>query len=215
MATSFDTLRTQAERLFKRYPQFVEVMNPAHEIPLFTPYQSTSDADGAADGTTILDSALAVNYDTYRAYIMDKASSYCNQERTINADTSGGIVQVAAAFGGQILSGVGYWINGIAITDVAAHESDIGMDARLHNFIEIHVENTLDDSVSIQLMGGRRGTTTGARTIGAAFNVATADEETRVHTADMGWAEWLYIVATCPVAPTTGVLFCYGILRNI
>lgn len=213
--TTFDTLKTKAERLFKRYPQIVEVMNPAHEIPLFTPHQSESDADGAADGTNILDSALAVNYNTYRAYIMDKVSSYCNQERTIDNDTSGGTVHVSAAFGGRIASGVGYWINGIAITDVAAHESDKGMDARLHNFVEIHVENTLDDIVSIQLMGGRRGTTTGARTIGAAFNVAAGDEETRVHTADMGWAEWLYLVATCPIAPTTGVLFCYGILRNI
>ena len=215
MATEFDTLKTKAERLFKRYPQLVEIMNPAHEIPLFTPYQSESDAAGAADGTTILDSALAVEYNTYRAYILDKDSSYCNQERTIDATTLLGTVHVSAAFGGQIASGVGYWINGIAITDVLAHESDKGMDARLFNFVEIHVENTLNQSVSIQLMGGRRGTTTGARTIGAAFNVAAGDEETRVHTADMGWAEWLYLVATCPVAPGAGILFCYGVLRNV
>lgn len=216
----FDMLKTKAERLFKRYPQLVEIMNPVHETPLFTPYQSESDADGAADGTTISDSALGVDcfgvdYDTYRAYIIDKDSSYCNEERMIDQDTSGGTVHVSTAFPGKIAAGVGYRINGIAITDVAAHESDKGMDARLHNFVEIHVENTLDDSVSIQLMGGRRGTTTGARTIGPSFNVAAGDEETRVHHADKGWGEWLYLVATCPIAPTTGILFCYGLLRNI
>lgn len=212
---TFDILRTKAGRLFKRYPQMVEVMNPPHELPLFTPYQSTSDADGASGGTTILDSALTVNYDTYRAYIMDKDSSRCNEERTINQNTATGTVHVSSAFGGQIVSGIGYWINGIAITDVAAHGSDKGMDSRLHNFLEIHVENTLDESVSIQLLGGRRGTTTGARTIGASFNVAAGDEETRTAIAEDGWGEWLYITATCPIAPGAGILFCYGILRNI
>ena len=101
------------------------------------------------------------------------------------------------------------------IRDTNAHNSTI-VDARNYSIIVIYVDNDLDQVVSIQVKANRANSTTGAVDVGAAFSVAaTNGVEARVLTPDTaGWLPYVYVEATCTVAPTSGNLNCYIIRRN-
>ena len=101
------------------------------------------------------------------------------------------------------------------IRDTNTHNSTI-VDARNYSIIVIYVDNDLDQAVSIQVKANRANSTTGAVDVGAAFNVAaTNGVEARVLTPDTsGWLPYIYVEATCAVAPTSGDLNCYIIRRN-
>lgn len=101
------------------------------------------------------------------------------------------------------------------IRDAVAHNSDIANVSRF-KVITIHVSNTLDQQVSIVVKVNRVNSTTGATTVGAAFNVAALTGiEARVLTQDTsGWLPYVFIEATAAGVPTLGNVNAYIIGRN-
>jgi len=106
-------------------------------------------------------------------------------------------------------------VNALEIRDTNAHnpdtDSEISIFAMLvDSHCAIDVRNTLDQSVSVQVMGSFTKSTTHAVTVGAAFNVASDDNEIRcINVDNAGWYPYLYLVLTCSVAPTGGSVSAY------
>lgn len=100
-----------------------------------------------------------------------------------------------------------------AITDILAHTSSIANCVGFGLFT-VFVDNGLDQQVSVQVMGNRVNSTSGAVTIGASFSVAANDQEARtIDPTDEGYLPYIYLVVTAAVAPTAGVLNAYVIKR--
>ena len=216
--TTFEVLQTIAQRMFKRQGEFVEHLSLFYELPLFVAKESESTADGAADGSTILCSDLVglSDYNGYRVYIFDKDSAYCNEERLIDQPTVGGVIHVSSPFSGQILKDTKFLIVGLKLRDINAHDSDKATDGRLFNSIQISVDNELDQPVSVQLKGKRHKDIGGEVDIDSAFNAAKEDTTTKCYIASTSCLQpWMWISLSASVAPTTGMLFAYGLVRNI
>ena len=102
-----------------------------------------------------------------------------------------------------------------AIRDIAAHNSVIG-DSRYFNIITIWVENGLDQDVSIQVKGNRAISVVGAVDIGAAFDVATVDRESRtIEPVNAGFYPYIFIEVTAAGVPTAGDLNAYLIKKSV
>ena len=105
-------------------------------------------------------------------------------------------------------------INALAITDVAVHQSSIS-DVSRYTVNTFFVNNALDQAVSVQIYGNITNSVTGAVTIGAAFTVATVDQESRTFTSNTaGWMPYIYIVVTAAVIPTSGTITANLLCRN-
>lgn len=105
-------------------------------------------------------------------------------------------------------------INALAITDTAAHNSDIS-DVGRYTIGTFFVNNGLNQAVSAQIYGNITNSTTGAVTIGAAFTVATTDQESRTITSETaGWLPYIYIVITAAVAPASGSITVNLLAKN-
>jgi len=88
-------------------------------------FSGTSTGDGAAGGTTVVCSDLTSqpNYDGQQILIAE--GTYAGQVRDINGDTTGGTVTVDPAFGGQIVSGINFYIlTGLpAVSEIGAMDA--------------------------------------------------------------------------------------------
>ena len=215
--TTFETLQTRAQRLFKRQGDFVEPLSLFYELPLFVAKELESTMDGAVDGSTIVCSDLiGSDYNGYRVYIMDKDSTYCNEERLIDQPTDTGVIHVSSPFSGQILSGIKFWIVGLKLRDTDAHVSDKAIDARLFNTIQIIVDNGLDQDVSVQLKGKRHKDIGGEVDIDSAFTAPSGDTTAKGYVASTSCLQpWMWVSVSASAAPTSGMLFVYGLVRNV
>ena len=102
-----------------------------------------------------------------------------------------------------------------AITDTNPHDSAIFNTSR-YKYATFYIANTLNQSISVQVMTNRANSTTGAVTVGAAFTVAaTTGIEARTKTSDTdGYLPYYYLVVTASVAPASGSVNAYAIGRN-
>lgn len=101
------------------------------------------------------------------------------------------------------------------IRDAVAHNSAVG-DCRYFNIIAIWVENGLDQNVSVQVKGNRVNSTAGAVDIGAAFDVATVDRESRtIEPVNAGFLPYIFIEVTAAGVPTAGDLNAYLIKKPV
>ena len=73
-------------------------------------HRSTTDGDGLANGSTVVDSALVAYPSFDGSIILIMSGDYRGQHRTIDGDTTGGTINIAKAFDGQIVSGINYII---------------------------------------------------------------------------------------------------------
>ena len=73
-------------------------------------HRSTTDGDGLANGSTVVDSALAAYPNFDGSIILIMSGDYRGQHRTIDGDTTTGTINLAKAFGGQIVEGINYII---------------------------------------------------------------------------------------------------------
>ncbi|MBA7577675.1 hypothetical protein ES708_19528 [subsurface metagenome] len=91
-------------------------------------YDGTTTADGAGDGSTLIDSVLTTKPDYNGNLVIITSGAYAGQARDINGVTTGGTVTPHLAFGGQIVSGVTFVIVGIRTTpaEVAALAAALG-----------------------------------------------------------------------------------------
>lgn len=101
------------------------------------------------------------------------------------------------------------------IRDANAHNSDVG-DCRYFNIITIWVENGLDQNVSVQVKGNMVNSVVGAVDIGAAFDVATVDRESRtIEPVNAGFLPYIFIEVTAAGVPTDGNLNAHLIRKSI
>lgn len=101
------------------------------------------------------------------------------------------------------------------IRDTSAHISTIANESK-YKVITIYAKNTSNQKVTIQVKGNRENSTTGATNIGTTFEVpaSTGIEARTLEPTAEGWLPYLYIEASCSVAPTSGNLNAYAIGRN-
>jgi len=102
-----------------------------------------------------------------------------------------------------------------AITDTNPHNSSI-FNASRYKYATLYIANTLNQSISVQVMTNRANSTTGAVTVGAAFTVAaTTGIEARTIIIDNdGYLPYYYLIVTASVAPASGSVNAYAIGRN-
>lgn len=101
------------------------------------------------------------------------------------------------------------------IRDTNTHNSSIANESK-YKVITIYAKNTSNQTVTIQVKGNRENSATGATNIGTTFTVAalTGIEARTLQPTAEGWLPYLYIEASCSVAPTSGNLNAYAIGRN-
>lgn len=101
-----------------------------------------------------------------------------------------------------------------AITDVIAHNSSI-FNASGYKILSMFVKNNLNQQISVQVKSNRVDSVTGAKTVGAAFNVAASGNEARtVVPENDGWLPYYFVEVTAAVVPTTGSVDAYIIGTN-
>lgn len=103
----------------------LEVHDP--KVGSLISYEGTTTADGAGDGSTLIDSVLTTKPDYNGNLVIITSGAYAGQGRDINGATTGGTVTSASAFGGQILSGTSFVIVALRLTpaEVAAIEAKL------------------------------------------------------------------------------------------
>ncbi|GAH82316.1 unnamed protein product [marine sediment metagenome] len=92
----------------------LEVHDP--KVGSLISYEGTTTADGAGDGSTLIDSVLATKPDYDGNLVIITSGAYAGQARDINGVTTGGTVSPHIAFGGQILRGTTFVIAAIRLT---------------------------------------------------------------------------------------------------
>lgn len=85
-------------------------------------YKGTTTSAGAADGSTLVCSALTAKADWNGNQIIITSGDYDGQARDINGTTALGTVTPAEAFGGQIVAGVTFVITGIRTVPAEVEE---------------------------------------------------------------------------------------------
>jgi hypothetical protein len=106
-------------------------------------------------------------------------------------------------------------IDSLEIRDVIAHNSNIS-DCTLFNMFDVFVVNGLDQQVGVQVKGNRVNLVAGAVDIGASFNVATVDSESRTVVPDNdGWLPYIFVEVTAAVLPTAGDIDVYIIRKTM
>lgn len=103
----------------------LEVHDP--KVGSLISYEGITTADGAGDGSTLIDSVLTTKPDYNGNLVIITSGAYAGQGRDINAATTGGTVTPSSAFGGQILRGTNFVIVALRLTpaEVAAIEAKL------------------------------------------------------------------------------------------
>ena len=101
------------------------------------------------------------------------------------------------------------------IRDTNAHNSSIS-DVSRYKIVTIHVDNDLNQDVSMQVKANRAKSTTGATNVGTPFSIAaTSGIEARTITPESeGFLPYIFIEATCSVSPASGDVNAHIIRRN-
>ncbi len=98
----------------------LEVHDP--KVGSLISYEGETTADGAADGSTLIDTVLTTKPDYNGNLVIITSGPYAGQGRDINGVTTAGTVTPTSAFGGQILRGTTFNIFALRLTpaEVAA-----------------------------------------------------------------------------------------------
>ncbi len=98
----------------------LEVHDP--KVGSLISYEGVATADGAADGSTLIDNDLTTKPDFNGNLVIITSGAYAGQGRDINGVTTAGTVTPNLAFGGQILRGTTFVIVALRLTpaEVAA-----------------------------------------------------------------------------------------------
>ena len=147
-------------------------------------YEGEATAAGAADGSTLVCSALTAQPDFDGCLVVITSGDYAGQARDISGTTAGGTITPASAFGGQIADGTQFKVITIRTTpaEVAALAADIG-DASASALGSLYA--ILGDPAQTFLaMVGYEGATSLAAKITAA-RAALLDEITALRMAEL------------------------------
>jgi hypothetical protein len=81
---------------------------------------------------------------------------------------------------------------------------------RLTKIVSVYVENTLDQPVTVQILGAISSSPAATVPIGSSFTVPpnSADAKTLVPESS-GWLPYITVSLACTTAPTTGVINVY------
>jgi hypothetical protein len=92
-------------------------------------FRGVATANGAADGSTLICSDLALRPELNGNLVVITSGAYAGQARDINGTTLAGTVTPAAAFGGQIVTGTEFIIFALRLTpaEVAAIEAKLDL----------------------------------------------------------------------------------------
>ncbi|GAH48136.1 unnamed protein product, partial [marine sediment metagenome] len=98
----------------------LEVHDP--KVGSLISYEGTTTADGAGDGSTLIDSVLATKANYNGNLVIITSGAYAGQGSDIDGATTGGTVRAHTAFDGQILRGTTFVIVALRLTpaEVAA-----------------------------------------------------------------------------------------------
>jgi len=147
-------------------------------------YDGETTADGAADGSTLVCSALTSKPDYDGNLVIITSGDYEGQAGVINGATTGGTVTPIPAFGGQIVSGITFIIVGIRIpsVDIASLLADVG-DASASTLGSLYAilgdpATDLATSIATLLAGGGAIAAVAQATGTFAFDETNAAEQT-------------------------------------
>ena len=100
------------------------------------------------------------------------------------------------------------------ISDTQTHFSDIVDDINF-GIVTLHVANTLDQTVAVQMKGNIINARAGAIDMGTSFDVLTSNYAARTITTEGdGWMPYVYFEATCTTAPTSGAITGKFVMRT-
>ena len=108
-------------------------------------------------------------------------------------------------------------INGLlnyTIRDTSVHNSEIANDTTF-SIVTLHVSNTLNQDVAIQMKGNILSSKEGAIDMGSSFTALASNYAARTITIEGdGWMPYVYFEATCTTAPTSGNLTGKFVMRT-
>lgn len=111
----------------------LEVHDP--KVGSLISYEGTTTADGAGDGSSLIDNVLTTKPDYDGNLVIITSGAYAGQARDINGITTGGTVSPHLAFDGQILRGTKFVIAAIRLTP-----AEVAALVALVNAIEVKAE---------------------------------------------------------------------------
>lgn len=101
----------------------------------------------------------------------------------------------------------------LPILDTAVHLPDVLMDVRAAVQWAFWVENRLDQSISVRLIGNRTGDPADAGTLGPSATIATMENQPVAASAD-DWMPFLGLDVAASVLPTSGTVTVYGMKQE-
>lgn len=100
------------------------------------------------------------------------------------------------------------------IRDTSVHSSEIANDTTF-SIVTLHIKNTLDQDVAIQMKGNILNSREGAIDMGTSFTTLASNYAARTITIEGdGWMPYVYFEATCSAAPTSGNVTGTFIMRT-
>ena len=175
-------------------------------------YGSLIGSEGYALSSADIGESVSVMFGT-NSYLSIAKERILKYEKVASIGGTDAEPHVISAFKGVRTDEIDGLLN-YEIRNTSIHRSEIANDTTF-SIVTLHVENTLDQAVTIQIKGNILSSLNGAVDMGSSFTVAPSDFEARtIVVASDGWMPYIYFEASCSTAPTSGNITGKFVMRT-
>ena len=175
-------------------------------------YGSLVGSEGYALSSANIGELVSVMFGT-NSYLCVAKERILKYEKVASIGGTDAEPHVISAFKGVRTNEVDGLLN-YEIRNTSIHRSEIANDTTF-SIVTLHVENTLDQTVTIQIKGNILSSLNGAVDMGSSFTVVPSDFEARTTIiASDGWMPYIYFEASCATEPTSGNITGKFVMRT-
>ena len=175
-------------------------------------YGSLVGSEGYALSSADIGELVSVMFGT-NSYLCIAKERILKYEKVASIGGTDSEPHIISAFKGVRTNEVDGFLN-YDIRDTSVHNSEIANDTTF-SIVTLHVSNTLDQDVSIQIKGNILNSREGAIDMSSAFTTLASNYAARTITIQgEGWMPYVYFEATCSTAPTSGNITGKFIMRT-
>ena len=175
-------------------------------------YGSLVGSEGYALSSANIGELVSVMFGT-NSYLCIAKERILKYEKVASIGGTDSEPHIISAFKGVRTNEVDGFLN-YDIRDTSVHNSEIANDTTF-SIVTLHVSNTLDQDVSIQIKGNILNRREGAIDMGSSFTALASNYAARTITIEGdGWMPYVYFEAACTTAPTSGNLTGKFVMRT-
>lgn len=165
-------------------------------------YGSLVGSEGYALSSADVGELVSVMFGT-NSYLCIAKERILKYEKVVSIGGTDSEPHIISAFKGVRTNELDGMLN-YFITDTSSHFSNV-VDITNFSIVTLHVSNTLDQDVAIQMKGNILSSKEGSIEMGTPFTVIASNYAARTITIEGdGWMPYIYFEATCTIAPTSG-----------